>query len=264
MENLPLSIAIITYNEEENLPRTLEAIKDIATEIIVIDSFSADKTVEIAKKYGAKVFSEEWKGFRNQKNSALEKTTQPWILFLDADEVVSPELKKSILNAIKNPTVNGYYINRKTYYLGKFLNYVWQPDWNLRLVNRKGNPRWEGENIHEYLKVDGKTDKLDGYLYHYTYKNLEDHFYKSLKYAKLSAEAQFKKGKRFKHHKLIINPIWAFFRIYVLNLGFLDGIRGLSVAMSYLFSTFLKYMYLWELDTNKKEKKKRRGEGEVP
>jgi glycosyltransferase involved in cell wall biosynthesis len=243
-----ISVAIITYNEEENLPRTLEAIKDIASEIIIVDSHSTDKTREIALSYGAKVFEEDWKGYKEQKNSALEKCTKPWILFLDADEVVSDELKKSILDELKNPEYDGYMINRKTYYLGKFLNHVWQPDWVLRLVKKEANPRWEGGNIHEYLKINGKIGKLEGDLYHYTYKDLNDHFKKSLKYAKLSSQELYKKGKKFKLHKLIINPWWAFVRVYIINLGFLDGIRGLSIAMSYLFSTFLKYMFLWELE----------------
>ncbi|RUM46381.1 MAG: glycosyltransferase family 2 protein [Hydrogenothermus sp.] len=252
---LPLSIAIITYNEEENLPRTLDAIKDIAEEIIIVDSHSTDKTVEIAKNYGAKVFIENWKGFRDQKNSALEKCTNEWILFLDADEVVSKELKEEIIKAIEAQKADGFYINRKTYYIGKFLDYIWQPDWVLRLVRQNANPRWEGGNIHEYLRINGKTDKLQGYLYHYTYKDLSDHFNKSLKYAKISAEEMYKKGKRFKLHKLIINPFWAFFRQYFIKLGFLDGIRGLSVSMSYLFSTFLKYLFLWELEQKEKNGK---------
>ncbi len=252
---LPLSVAIITYNEEENLPRTLEAIRDIAEEIIIVDSHSTDKTVEIAKNFGAKVFVEDWKGFRDQKNSALEKCNKDWILFLDADEVVSKELKEEIVNAIKTKKADGFYINRKTYYIGRFLNHIWQPDWVLRLVKKDANPRWEGGNIHEYLKIDGKTDKLKGYLYHYTYKDLNDHFNKSLKYAKLSAEEMHKNGKKFKLHKLIINPLWAFFRQYFIKLGFLDGIRGLSVSMSYLFSTFLKYLFLWELEQKDKNGK---------
>lgn len=252
---LPLSVAIITYNEEKNLPRILEAIKDIADEVIIVDSYSTDKTVEIAKNYGAKVFIEDWKGYRDQKNSALEKCTNEWILFLDADEVVFKELKEEIIKAIKTQKADGFYINRKTYYIGKFLDYIWQPDWVLRLVRQNANPRWEGGNIHEYLRIDGKTDKLQGYLYHYTYKDLSDHFNKSLKYAKISAEEMYKRGKRFKLNKLIINPFWAFFRQYFIKLGFLDGIRGLSVSMSYLFSTFLKYLFLWELEQKEKNGK---------
>jgi len=261
LEKLPLTVGIITYNEEDNLPRTLEAIKDLASEIVVIDSFSTDKTVDIAKSYGAKVYQEKWKGFREQKNSLLEKTNNDWILFLDADEVVSKELKDSIIRELKNPTADGYMVNRKTYYLGKFLNHVWQPDWNLRLVNKKANPRWVGGNVHEYLEIDGKIGKLEGFLYHYTYRDLYDHFSKSIKYAKLSAEDYYKKGKKFKIHKLIFNPILAFSKIYFFKLGFLDGIRGLSIAISYFISTFLKYMFLWELEKNNDRESQRNNTG---
>ncbi|WP_456397307.1 glycosyltransferase family 2 protein [Desulfurobacterium sp.] len=244
---LPLTVALITYNEEENLPRTLEAIKDIASEIVIIDSHSKDKTVEIAKIYGARVFIENWKGFRDQKNSLIEKCTQKWILFLDADEVVSEELKREITEAITSEKADGFMLNRKTFYAGKFLNHVWQPDWVLRLVKKESNPRWEGGNIHEYLVIDGKVKKLNGYLFHYTYKNIYEHYQKSIKYAKLSAEEMYRNGKRFKIHKLLLNPTWAFIKQYFIQMGFLDGIRGLSVSFSYFVSTFLKYLFLWEL-----------------
>ena len=253
---LPLTVALITFNEEKNLPRTLEKVKDIASEIVILDSYSTDKTKEIALSYGAKFYQEKWKGFREQKNSLLKKCSQEWILFLDADEVLSDELKKSIIDELQNPKADGYLINRKTFYAGKFLNFTWQPDRKLRLVKKNANPRWEGGNIHEYLVIDGKIKKLKGYLYHYTYKDIEDHFKRSLKYSKISAIEMHKKGKKFKLHKLIFNPIWAFSKQYFFHLGFLDGIRGLSVAMSYLISTFLKYLYLWELEQkeNKNEK----------
>lgn len=251
---LDLSVAIITFNEEENLSRTLEAVKDIAGEIVIIDSHSTDRTIEIAKNFGANIYIEDWKGYREQKNSLIEKCSKNWIFFLDADEVVSDELKKSIIDAINNPKADGYYVNRKTYYSGKFLEHIWQPDYVLRIVKKSSNPRWEGGNIHEYLVIDGKTSKLNGYLYHYTYKDIFQHYTKSLKYAKISAEELYKRGKKFRYHNLIINPLWAFFRQYFLKLGFLDGIRGLSVSMSYLFSTFLKYLFLWELEQKEKDK----------
>ncbi|RMA97263.1 glycosyltransferase family 2 protein [Hydrogenothermus marinus] len=251
---LPLSVAIITYNEEENIARTLKAIEDIASEIIILDSYSDDKTVEIAKSFQAKIYQEEWKGFKEQKNSLLRKCSQEWILFLDADEVVSKELKEEIIKAIKNPKADGYSINRKTYYAGKFLNHIWQPDYVLRLVKKSANPRWEGGDIHEYLRIDGKVSKLKGYLYHYTYKDIYEHFQKSIKYAKLSAEDYYRRGKKFHLYNLIINPFWAFSKQYFINLGFLDGIRGLAVAVSYFCNAFLKYLFLWELEQEKKKK----------
>jgi glycosyltransferase involved in cell wall biosynthesis len=249
-----LSVAIITYNEEDRLPKTLEAIKDLADEIVVVDSGSTDKTVEIARSYGAKVYINSFKGYGSQKNYALSKTTHDWVLFLDADEIVSEELKEEIRKILKNPSADGYYIRRKTNYLGKFLNFVWRNDYVLRLVNKKAKPRWEGE-IHEILKVNGKTETLKGVIYHYTYRSLEEHFLKSLKYARLSAQEYYRKGKKFRYWKAFINPFWAFVKIYVLQLGFLDGWRGFLIANSYWFNTLLKYAYLWELE--RKENGKR-------
>ena len=240
-------MAIITYNEEDRLPRTLEAVKDLADEIVVVDSGSTDRTVEIAKSFGAKVYINPFRGFGSQKNYALSRTSKEWILFLDADEVVSEELKQEIERILKKPTAEGYYIRRKTNYLGKFLNFVWRNDYVLRLVNRRANPRWEGE-IHETLKVEGRTDTLKGVLYHYTYRSLEEHFLRSLNYARLSAQEYYRKGKKFSYWKAVINPFWAFLKIYFFQLGFLDGWRGFLIANSYWFNTLLKYAYLWELE----------------
>jgi glycosyltransferase involved in cell wall biosynthesis len=152
MDKLPLSVALITYNEEDIIGRTLESVRDIASEIVVVDSHSTDRTREIAESYGAKVFVEEWKGYGEQKNSAMRKCSQEWILFLDADEVLSEELKESIRKEIWNPKADGYMINRRTYYLGKPLRYTWQPEWRLRLVSVKAEPLWVG-NIHERLEL---------------------------------------------------------------------------------------------------------------
>ncbi|EDP76515.1 glycosyltransferase family 2 protein [Hydrogenivirga sp. 128-5-R1-1] len=254
MGKLPLSVAIITYNEEDRIGRTLEAVKDIASEIVVVDSHSTDRTREIAESYGAKVYVEDWKSYAGQKNYALEKCTQEWVLFLDADEVVSEELKRSIVKAVNSGRADAFYLNRKTYYLGKFLEHIWQPDWVLRLAKRSSDPKWVGGSVHERLEVKGRAEKLEGYLYHYTYRDLSDHFQKSLRYARLSAGDMFRGGKRFKLHKLVLNPVWAFLKQYFIKGGFRDGIRGLSVSMSYFFSTFLKYMFLWELEQEERRK----------
>ncbi len=256
---LPLSVAFIALNEEENLPRTLEAVKDIASQIVLIDSFSQDKTPEIARRYGAEVFTEEWKGFTAQKNSLIEKCKQEWILFLDCDEVVTEELKQNLRKVLKNPPseINGYFINRKTVYLGKVLNYAWQPDRKLRLVRRSASPKWKGEIVHEYLTVQGKTDKLQGTLLHFSYKNLFHHYTASVKYARLSAESYLKRGKKFKFYKLLFNPAWGFIKELFIKRGFLDGTRGLSVAVSHALTTFLKYLFLWEKTKIKEERSRK-------
>ncbi len=255
-QKLPLSVSFITFNEESNLPRALDSIKDIASEIIVVDSHSTDKTREIAKKYGAKVYEENWKGHIAQKNSALEKCTQPWILSLDADEEVSPELKNSIIKAIKEPFADGYYLNRKTFHLGRWLNHAWQPDWKLRLVKKSANPRWSGYDPHDVLVINGKTAKLKGFLYHYSYKNIEDHFQRLIKYAKTAANSYHKQGIKFSFAKLILHSSFAFIKEYFLKRGFLDGLPGLEASIGSFFYVFLKYMFLWEIEKNKNDKKK--------
>ncbi len=243
----PFSVAIISFNEEKDIKKTLESIRDIAAEIIVVDSHSTDRTREIAEALGAKVFEEDWKGYVGQKNSALQKCTQEWILSLDCDEVVTPELKSSIIDAISNPVADGYLINRKTVYLGRPLNYAWQPEWKLRLVRKSSMPQWEGYDVHETLKIKGKTEKLQGYLLHYSYKDLHDHFTKLVKYARLSAQSYQKIGRRFSFLKLVFNPLGAFIKQFIIKRGFLDGFRGLIVAFSSFFYVFLKYLFLWEM-----------------
>lgn len=254
MDNkLDLSVAIITFNEEKRLGATLESICDISSEIVVIDSFSQDRTVEIAKKYNAKVFQEQWKGFVAQKNSLTSKCSHNFILYLDADEVISSELKREIVKAINKPYADGYYLRRKTHYLGKLLNYAWQKDERLRLVKKSAEPLWKGEIVHEELFINGKTSLLNGYIIHYSYKDIKDHFTKTINYANLSAKSYYNKGKKPSISKLVFSPFFSFFKLYILKKGFLDGVGGLIAGFSAYVYVFLKYAFLWEMYLNKKE-----------
>ena len=254
MDNkLDLSVAIITFNEEKRLGATLESICDISLEIVVIDSFSQDRTVEIAKKYNAKVFQEQWKGFVAQKNSLTSKCSHNFILYLDADEVISSELKREIVKAINKPYADGYYLRRKTHYLGKLLNYAWQKDERLRLVKKSAEPLWKGEIVHEELFINGKTSLLNGYIIHYSYKDIKDHFTKTINYANLSAKSYYNKGKKPSISKLVFSPFFSFFKLYILKKGFLDGVGGLIAGFSAYVYVFLKYAFLWEMYLNKKE-----------
>lgn len=244
-----LSIAIISKNEEKNIGRTLESIDGIADEIILIDSFSTDKTLEIAQQYNCKIFQEEWKGFAKQKNSALEKCTQDWILSIDCDEVITPELRQSILKIIQDLSsdISGYYINWRNVYLGKIMKHTWQPNFKLRLVKKSSNPHWEGEEIHEVLHIDGKTKKIHGELLHYSYSDLKTHFKKINDYASISAHKYDRLNHKFHFANLVINPIFAFIKNYFFKLGFLDGVRGLIAAYGEFCGTFYKYAYLYEI-----------------
>ncbi len=191
------------------------AIADIASEIIIVDSHSTDKTVEIAESYGAKVYTEDWKGHVMQKkNSALEKCSQEWILSLDCDEVVDSELLMSIKRAVESPTSDGYIVNRRTYYMGKFLKYSWQPDWKLRLVRRDSKPEWGGYDPHDVLKINGSVEKIKqgGDLLHYSYKDIYDHYQRLVKYSRIAADSYYKAGKRFSYFSIITKPIFAFIK----------------------------------------------------
>lgn len=252
-EQLPLSVFLISYNEEENIGRTLESIQDIASEIILVDSHSTDRTRDIAKEYGVKIYEEDWKGHIAQKNSALEKCSEEWVFSLDCDEVVSDRLIKSIVEVVKRSESSGYEVNRKTFYMGRFLEYVWQPDWKLRIAKRSLNPKWEGYNPHDILKISGPSTKLNGYIYHYTYKSIEDHFDRTVKYAKIAAQSYHERKRSFRWHKQLFSPLVAFVKVFILQRGFLDGYRGFIVATSSFIYVFLKYVFLWEL--NKKGRK---------
>jgi glycosyltransferase involved in cell wall biosynthesis len=259
-DNLPLSVSIVSYNEEENIGRTLDSIADIAAEIIVVDAHSTDRTRQIAQDYGAVVYTEDWKGHIRQKNSALEKCNQPWILAVDCDEVISPVLKRSIDLKVRSGKVQGCCLNRRSYYLGKLLKYTWQPDWKLRLVHKSLNPRWGGYDPHDSLLIDGTTVKLVGDLIHYSYKDLSDHLERLVTYARIAADSYHKDGRPFCWYNLIINPMVAFFKKYVMKLAVLDGIQGFMVAISSFMYVFLKYSFLWEIQKKETMKKQKRFE----
>jgi glycosyltransferase involved in cell wall biosynthesis len=243
---LPLSVSIISFNEADNIARTLDSIKAIAAEIVVVDSHSSDDTRRIARSYGAKVFEEDWKGHVAQKNSALEKCTQPWVLALDCDEVVSVRLKKAIVDAVLTKTGAGFRIRRRSHYLGRRLRYNWYPDQKLRLVKMSAAPHWEGYDPHDRLAISGPVGELDGDLIHYSYKNLEDHFVRLVRYARIAADSYYRNGRRFRVYKLASRPLAAFLKKYLLRGGCLDGLQGLIIAVSSFVYVFLKYMFLWE------------------
>ncbi|MGE4317422.1 MAG: glycosyltransferase family 2 protein [Deferribacterales bacterium] len=252
-EKLPLSVAVISFNEEQNIRRTLDAVASFASEIIVVDSHSTDETVKIAAGCGAKVYDEDWKGHIGQKNSAIEKCSQEWILALDCDEVVDGELAQDIINAVKSGECDGYEVNRRTFYMGKFLKYSWQPDWKLRLVKRSALPKWAGYDPHDVLKINGKTSKLrSGYLLHYSYRDIYDHYQRLVKYSKIAAQSYYDNGRRFSYFAIITKPLFAFVKKYVIKLGFMDGFAGFAVAVSSYIYVYLKYLFLKEIQDGKR------------
>lgn len=242
-----LSVAIISFNEERNIGRTLAALKGLADEIVVVDSFSTDATAEIAKSYGATVYAEEWKGHIAQKNSAVDKCTGEWILCLDSDEVVTSELKEEILRHIASSTQAPAIINRRTVYCGKIMRWAWQPDNKLRLVHRNSQPRWGGYDPHDVLQASGKPVKFHGEILHYSYADIRDHWQKTVYYAYSTAKSYAAVGKPHTLGNIILNPLFSFGKNYVFRRWFLDGIPGLVAGMSALVYVFLKYIFLWEM-----------------
>jgi len=255
---LSLSVAIITKNEADNLPRLLASLEPLnPAEIVIVDSGSSDETVAIAKAHGARVIETDWPGHVAQKNRALEACEQPWVLSLDADEPISEELAASIQSLFNKgqPPHNGYKISRRTWYLGKWLNHVWYPEWRLRLVRRDCG-QWAGSDPHDRLEATGSIGKISGDILHYSYTGIEDHFRRSVDYAQIGAASLAKKGRPFQWHKLVFSPLFRMLKLLIIRQGWRDGWRGWIIAWSSMFSCFLKYAFLYEMQYGRKADKK--------
>lgn len=242
-----LSVVIIARNEEASLPRCMKSVS-WAGEVIVGDSGSADRTVEFAKDSGAKVYSYEWQGFGPAKQGGVDRAEGEWILSLDADEEVSPELAAEIRSVIElNNDVVGYYLPRRTEFLGRWMMHGgWYPDYVLRLF-RKNRGSFTDATVHEAVRVDGPTARLQNDLLHYSYPTLERYFDKFNRYTSLAANEAFAKGQQVSLAGLTFNPIAKFLKQYVLKGGFLDGSRGLLLAILSSAYVSIKYAKLREL-----------------
>jgi len=251
LRRMSLSVCIITLNEEANIARTLKSVKDIAGEIIVVDSGSTDATASIAQSFGAKVFVEPWKGFARQKNSALEKAGCDWILSLDADEEVSPELAGSIqalLNSAQPPRLAGYTMNRRNLYFGRWIKRSgYYPDPKLRLVKR-GAAEFELRDVHEDMKMQGELGYLKGDLIHHAYPTLESFVEHANRYSSLGAGMVVRERKvGFSVVNIVLRPMVRFLWSYIFRGGFLDGREGLLVLMTHAAYVSWKYAKAWEM-----------------
>jgi glycosyltransferase involved in cell wall biosynthesis len=244
---LTLSVAVITLNEEKNLSRCLESVRELASEIVVIDSGSTDRTREVAESFGARFEVQAWKGYVAQKNVALQHCTQLWVLNLDADEALSPELASALRNLLSGKEVreNGFEINRLNFYCGAWIRHAWYPEWRLRLARREA-ARWTGGDVHERLEVSGATGRLTGDLWHYPYSSLMDHFQKSLKYASLAADSYAREGRACPWPRAIFSPWLGFLKVLILKSGWRDGWRGWAIAGVRWMEVFAKYSFLIE------------------
>jgi glycosyltransferase involved in cell wall biosynthesis len=245
MENVELSVAIITKNEEGNLPACLESVA-FASDIVVVDSGSTDRTVEIAKMAGCRIYVEEWKGFGPQKNSAIEKCLYDWVLVIDADERVPEVTQRRIIDILKNPTADAYSFKRKNYFHGKWLRFgdAW-PDRQVRLINRrKGYFRGP---IHERWITPGTVIDLPEYIEHFSFKNYSEMLKTLDEYSTITAHELFKQGKNLNTLTPLIHASIMFFRLYLLRFGFLDGFDGFIMALLKALGSFFKYAKLREL-----------------
>lgn len=245
-ERAGLSVAIITLDEEANIGPCLESVK-WADEVVVCDSGSRDRTLEVAAGYGARTFRDDWLGFAAHKNLAVGRCTQPWILVLDADERVPPALRDEIEGILRSAdAADGYRVGRKNFFVGAWIRHGgWYPDRSIRLF-RSGRGRFLPRAVHEVAEVSGRVGVLQHPLEHYTYGSIGEFLRRTERYAALAAGELFAAGHRCRVVDLTLRPVWTFFRMYLVQRGFLDGWRGLLLAGLYASYTFAKYAQLWE------------------
>jgi glycosyltransferase involved in cell wall biosynthesis len=245
---IPLTAVIITKNEEANIRACLEPLLELAAEVLVVDSGSTDATVAIAREMGAKVIETQWKGYSATKNFGNSQAKHDWILSIDADEVVSDELKASLLE-LSPERGTTYALDRLTNYCGTWIRHSgWYPEWKIRLFHRE-DQYWTGEFVHEilFLPPEIKVRRLTGKLYHYSYKNSEDHLARIERYARLSAAKLHAKGKKTTFVKQWLSPGARFFRTFFLKKGFLDGKAGWTISIRNAWLVYRKYQLLKQL-----------------
>jgi glycosyltransferase involved in cell wall biosynthesis len=239
-----ISALAITYNEEENVERYVKGLS-FADEIIFIDSYSTDKTIEYAQEYNVKVIQNKFIDFSTQRNFAIAQASYDWILFFDLDEVVTPQLEKEIKQAVdKKNDVVAYFVKRKFHFMGRYIRYGgWQNDKAIRLFNKQ-YCRYTGL-VHEVIETRGKVSCLKEQVDHYSYKSFDNYNNKLNMYSRLQAETLYAKRKRPGGYHFFIRPIYRFLWQYIYRLGMLDGKEGFILAYIHSFSVFKRYLQLW-------------------
>ena len=255
-----ISVVIITFNEEKNIGRCLESVKDIADDIVIVDSYSTDDTEKICSQYNVRFIQHTFEGHIEQKNWAITQARYPHILSLDADEMLSERLKRIIGGVKENWEYDGYYFNRLTNYCGKWIRYSsWYPSRKLRLWDsRKGH--WGGMNPHDHFILDRGSNRkfLRGDLLHYSYYSINQHIDQINKFSDIAAKSFFEVGKTSSWFNIIFHPMWRMFRDYIIKFGFMDGFYGLVISMNSAHETFLKYSKLRKLNKDAIKASKKR------
>lgn len=252
----PLSLVIITFNEEQNIARCIRSARDVADEIIVLDSFSTDNTVEIARSLGAVVYQEKFRGYIGQKNYAMKLASHNYILSLDADEALSKPLVESILKVKKTFYHRAYSMNRCTNFCGRFIRHgLWYPDRKIRLFD-KTVAQWGGLNPHDKIILDGNftPQHLGGDILHYSFNTTEDLVWQGNRLSSIAASSLYANGATSSWLKMLVHPAWAFLNGYFFRRGFLDGVNGFTIAIHTSHQVFMKYNKLYKLshETEKK------------
>ena len=244
---MKVTVTVITRDEEANIAAALESVR-WADEIVVIDSESSDNTAAIARRYTDRVIVRPWPGYIAQKNFAAAEASHDWILSIDADERVSPELRDEIQRALAaSPDAAGFRIPRVTFHLGRWIRTTdWYPDYQLRLYDRR-RAQWAGRHVHESVRADGPVARMRGELQHYAYRDVAHHLQTMDRYTTLAARQMFEDGRRASWVDVLITPRLTFFRNYILRGGFRDGMAGLVVSVMNSYYVGLKFAKLWEL-----------------
>lgn len=238
---MKITATIITLNEERNIARAIESLR-CCDEILVLDSGSTDRTLQLAENLGARVFEAGWRGYSGQKNWAAEQASNDWILSLDADEALSEALEAEIWNLKKSgPRHDGYTMPRLARYLGRWIMHSgWYPDRKVRLYERSKG-RWVGDFVHESVHVDGRVGQLESNILHFTCESLSEHVKTMERYTTLAAQEIAARKIQVPLWRVLMDPQWTFLKSFVVQRGFLDGREGLTIAYMAAFYTFLKY-----------------------
>lgn len=249
-----LSVVVITYNEEKHIGRCLRSVKAIADEIIVLDSFSTDNTVTIARQSGAKVWQQPFRGYIEQKNEATRLASYNYVMSIDADEEIDGKLQSAIIDIKRTFTFSAYRMKRCTNFCGHFIrNGAWYPDRKVRLFDKRV-AKWGGLNPHDKVVFTKPVaiKQLPGEILHYSFATADEQALQNDRFSSIVADSYFKAGKRTNFLKKRINPLWAFLYGYIIRLGFLDGKNGLVIAWNQARYTFLKHKKLLALQQKKK------------
>jgi glycosyltransferase involved in cell wall biosynthesis len=249
-----ISAIVVCFNEEQNIGACLESLR-WCDEIVVVDSFSTDGTVEICRQYTDRLIQRPWAGYRDQKAFAHSQATKEWVILVDSDERVTPQLRAEIEQALARDGAGyaGYAVPRLVYFFKRWWRRGgWYPDYDVRLF-RRDRATWGGADPHEKIIVAGKVRRLTHPLEHFSYRNIEDHMQRINRFTTISGGELRKENQRFRLSDALLRPAFRFFRFYILKRGFLEGFAGFYVAVTAAVYVFLKYAKLWEIELEEKD-----------